>query len=115
MLSKMSSAPGNVGFDPLWVSSMLPDEVISALSDALLQNAMVVRIDLFFSLALLQGWFKFLQEAEIKHSRVAMLAAAGAIGQDLFTLPGISAVIGDGEFVSEAEQQNFIYLLSSLS
>jgi hypothetical protein len=69
MLSKMSTAPGNVGFDPLWVSSMLPDD----------------------------GWFKFLQEAEIKHSRVAMLAAAGAIAQDLFTFPGVTSVIGNAK------------------
>jgi len=30
---------------------------------------------------------KFLQEAEIKHGRTAMLAAAGAIAQDLFHFP----------------------------
>lgn len=30
---------------------------------------------------------KFLREAEIKHGRVAMLAAAGAIAQDFFTIP----------------------------
>jgi len=61
------SVPGDVGFDPLWVSSMLPDA----------------------------GWYKFLQEAEIKHSRVAMLAAAGAIAQDLFTFPGTVQTFGN--------------------
>ena len=30
---------------------------------------------------------KFLREAELKHSRVAMLAAAGSIAQDLFHFP----------------------------
>jgi len=61
------TAVGDIGFDPLWVSSMLPDE----------------------------GYFKFLQEAEIKHGRVAMLAAAGAIAQDLFTFPGTVATFGN--------------------
>jgi len=35
---------------------------------------------------------KWLREAEIKHCRVAMLAAAGCIAQDLFTFPGASTV-----------------------
>jgi len=38
---------------------------------------------------------KFLQEAEIKHGRTAMLAAAGAIAQDLFHFPGVDSIIGD--------------------
>ena len=54
------SMPGDVGFDPLWVSSMLPDK----------------------------GWLPWLREAEIKHGRVAMLAAAGAIVQDVFQFKG---------------------------
>ena len=40
---------------------------------------------------------KFLQEAEIKHGRVAMLAAAGAIAQDLFLFPGVSSVVGSAK------------------
>jgi len=64
--------PGDVGFDPLWVSSMLPDK----------------------------GWFLFLQEAEIKHGRVAMLAAAGAIAQDIGTFPGVTSVIGNVKMTS---------------
>jgi len=40
---------------------------------------------------------KFLREAEIKHGRVAMLAAAGAIAQDFFTIPGMKDVIGDAK------------------
>jgi len=63
---------GYVGFDPLWVSSMLPDK----------------------------GYVKFLQEAEIKHGRVAMLAAAGAIVQDIFTFPGVTSVIGNVKMTS---------------
>ncbi|KAJ1475474.1 light harvesting complex protein 10 precursor [Baffinella frigidus] len=54
------SMAGDVGFDPLWVSSMLPDA----------------------------GWLPWLREAEIKHGRVAMLAATGAIVQDLFQFKG---------------------------
>mmetsp|Transcript_46557 Transcript_46557/g.72862 ORF Transcript_46557/g.72862 Transcript_46557/m.72862 type:complete len:256 (-) Transcript_46557:62-829(-) len=60
---------GDVGFDPLWVSSMLPEA----------------------------GWLKFLREAELKHGRVAMLAAAGAIAQDLFQFPGVTSVIGNAK------------------
>jgi hypothetical protein len=30
---------------------------------------------------------KFLREAELKHCRLAMLAAAGSIAQDIFTFP----------------------------
>mmetsp|Transcript_22194 Transcript_22194/g.52536 ORF Transcript_22194/g.52536 Transcript_22194/m.52536 type:complete len:217 (-) Transcript_22194:64-714(-) len=37
---------------------------------------------------------KFLQESEIKHCRIAMLAAAGSIAQDIFTFPGVSKVVG---------------------
>nr|7Y7B_c Chain c, ACPI-9 [Chroomonas placoidea] len=66
------SVPGDVGFDPLWVSSMLPDK----------------------------GWYLFLQEAEIKHGRVAMLAAAGAIVQDIFTFPGVTDTIGNVKMTS---------------
>ena len=33
------------------------------------------------------GDVKFLREAEVKHGRVAMLAAAGAIAQDLYHFP----------------------------
>ena len=54
------SMPGDVGFDPLWVSSMLPDK----------------------------GWLPWLREAEIKHGRVAMLAATGMIVQDIAVIPG---------------------------
>nr|CAM33413.1 light harvesting complex protein 10 precursor [Guillardia theta] len=63
---------GDVGFDPLWVSSMLPDA----------------------------GWIKFLREAELKHGRVAMLAATGAIVQDIFTFPGVDKVIGAAKMTS---------------
>nr|7Y7B_5 Chain 5, ACPI-5 [Chroomonas placoidea]7Y8A_5 Chain 5, ACPI-5 [Chroomonas placoidea] len=40
---------------------------------------------------------KFLREAELKHGRAAMLAAAGAIAQDIFTFPGVTSVIGDAK------------------
>jgi light-harvesting complex I chlorophyll a/b binding protein 4 len=40
---------------------------------------------------------KYLQEAEIKHGRAAMLAAAGAIAQDLYHFPGVDSVIGDAK------------------
>jgi len=60
------SMVGDVGFDPLWVSSALPDA----------------------------GWIKYLREAEIKHGRVAMLAAAGAIAQDLFQFKGTDTLVG---------------------
>jgi hypothetical protein len=49
------SMVGDVGFDPLGISTL--------------------------------GDIKFLREAEIKHGRVAMLAAAGAIAQDIFKFP----------------------------
>ena len=55
------SIPGDAGFDPLWVTSMLPDK----------------------------GWVKYLQEAEIKHGRIAMLAVVGAIVQDVYRFPGV--------------------------
>ncbi|KAJ1473803.1 light harvesting protein 5 [Baffinella frigidus] len=35
---------------------------------------------------------KWLREAELKHCRVAMLAAAGAMAQDVFQFPGASTV-----------------------
>ena len=69
---------GYAGFDPLWVSSMLPDK----------------------------GYVKFLQEAEIKHGRVAMLAAAGAIVQDIFTFPGVTSVIGNGDHPYHSSRTN---------
>jgi hypothetical protein len=37
---------------------------------------------------------KFLREAELKHGRVAMLAAAGSMAQDIFTFPGVNGVVG---------------------
>lgn len=40
---------------------------------------------------------KFLREAELKHGRTAMLAAAGAIAQDLFTFPQFKAIVGDAK------------------
>ncbi len=43
------------------------------------------------------GDIKFLQEAEIKHCRIAMLAAAGSIAQDIFTFPGVSKVVGSAK------------------
>ncbi len=60
------SMEGDVGFDPLWVSSALPDK----------------------------GWIKYLREAELKHGRVAMLAAAGAIAQDLVQFKGTDTLVG---------------------
>ena len=57
---------GDVGFDPLWVSSMLPDA----------------------------GWLPWLREAELKHGRVAMLAATGAIVQDLVQFKGTETLTG---------------------
>uniref|UniRef100_A0A7S0XZU9 Plastid light harvesting protein n=1 Tax=Hemiselmis andersenii TaxID=464988 RepID=A0A7S0XZU9_HEMAN len=43
---------------------------------------------------------KFLREAEIKHGRVAMLAAAGAIFQDLATDPGYTAMAGGAKMTA---------------
>ena len=37
------------------------------------------------------GNIAFLREAEVKHGRVAMLAAGGAIAQDLFQFPVFTA------------------------
>ncbi|EKX46165.1 light-harvesting Chl a protein 7 [Guillardia theta CCMP2712] len=53
---------GDVGFDPLGLSSVAD--------------------------------VRFLAEAELKHCRLAMLAALGAIVQDIFTFPGVSKVVG---------------------
>jgi hypothetical protein len=64
--------PGDSGFDPLWVTSMLPDK----------------------------GWVKFLQEAEIKHGRIAMLAVAGAIVQDVYRFPGVDSVVGTAKLTA---------------
>jgi hypothetical protein len=64
--------PGDSGFDPLWVTSMLPDK----------------------------GWVKFLQEAEIKHGRIAMLAVAGAIVQDVYRFPGVDRSVISQMFFS---------------
>lgn len=64
--------PGDSGFDPLWVTSMLPDK----------------------------GWVKYLQEAEIKHCRIAMLAVVGAIVQDVYRFPGVDSVIGDAKLTA---------------
>lgn len=36
---------------------------------------------------------KFLREAELKHGRIAMLAAAGSMAQDIFTFPGVEKVV----------------------
>jgi hypothetical protein len=60
------SMEGDVGFDPLWVSSALPDK----------------------------GWIKYLREAELKHGRVAMLAAAGSMFQDIAVDPSYKALVG---------------------
>jgi hypothetical protein len=62
----LDGSEGDVGFDPLWVSSALPDK----------------------------GWIKYLREAELKHGRVAMLAATGAIVQDLFQFKGTDTLVG---------------------
>eukprot|EP00284_Hemiselmis_tepida_P011575 CAMPEP_0174926150 /NCGR_PEP_ID=MMETSP1355-20121228/9999_1 /TAXON_ID=464990 /ORGANISM="Hemiselmis tepida, Strain CCMP443" /LENGTH=224 /DNA_ID=CAMNT_0016172167 /DNA_START=23 /DNA_END=697 /DNA_ORIENTATION=+ len=43
---------------------------------------------------------KFLREAELKHCRVAMLATAGAIAQDLFSFPGAKDVLGDAKMTA---------------
>jgi len=43
---------------------------------------------------------RFLREAEIKHGRVAMLAAAGAIFQDLATDPGYTALAGGAKMTA---------------
>lgn len=43
---------------------------------------------------------KFLREAEIKHGRIAMLAAAGSIAQDIFTFPAFSAVAGGAKMTA---------------
>jgi len=66
------SMPGDAGFDPLWVTSMLPDK----------------------------GWVKFLQEAEIKHGRIAMLAVTGAIVQDVVRFPGVDGVMGSAKLTA---------------
>lgn len=63
------SMAGDVGFDPLWVSSALPDA----------------------------GWIKYLREAELKHGRVAMLAAAGAIAQDIGQFQGTDKLVGSAK------------------
>mmetsp|Transcript_14016 Transcript_14016/g.21812 ORF Transcript_14016/g.21812 Transcript_14016/m.21812 type:complete len:245 (-) Transcript_14016:76-810(-) len=42
---------------------------------------------------------KLLRESELKHGRAAMLAAAGAIAQDLFTFPGVDKVIGKAKMI----------------
>ena len=63
------SMEGDVGFDPLWVSSALPDK----------------------------GWIKYLREAELKHGRVAMLAATGAIFQDLVQFQGTDTLVGSAK------------------
>jgi light-harvesting complex I chlorophyll a/b binding protein 4 len=60
---------GDVGFDPLWISSALPDA----------------------------GWIKYLREAEIKHGRVAMLAATGAIFQDMVQFQGTETLVGSAK------------------
>jgi len=60
------SMAGDVGFDPLWISTAMPDA----------------------------GWIKYLREAELKHGRVAMLAATGAIAQDLFQFKGTDTLVG---------------------
>lgn len=46
------------------------------------------------------GDIKFLREAELKHCRLAMLAAAGSIAQDLYTFPGVTKVIGDAKMTA---------------
>ena len=57
----LDGSEGDVGFDPLWVSSALPDK----------------------------GWIKYLREAELKHGRIAMLATVGWICTSLgIHLPG---------------------------
>nr|7Y7B_1 Chain 1, ACPI-1 [Chroomonas placoidea]7Y8A_1 Chain 1, ACPI-1 [Chroomonas placoidea] len=43
---------------------------------------------------------RFLREAELKHCRVAMLAAAGAIAQDAFTFPGTVETFGTGKMTA---------------
>nr|7Y7B_6 Chain 6, ACPI-6 [Chroomonas placoidea]7Y8A_6 Chain 6, ACPI-6 [Chroomonas placoidea] len=62
------SMVGDVGFDPLGLSSV--------------------------------GDIKFLREAELKHCRLAMLAAAGSMAQDLYTFPGVDKVIGDAKMTA---------------
>merc|ERR1719163_1492317 len=42
----------------------------------------------------------FLREAELKHCRIAMLAAAGSIAQDLFTFPGVTKVTGGAKLTA---------------
>merc|ERR1711998_497745 len=46
------------------------------------------------------GDIKFLREAELKHCRIAMLAAAGSIAQDLFTFPGVTKVTGGAKLTA---------------
>ncbi|EKX48559.1 Light-harvesting Chl a protein 5 [Guillardia theta CCMP2712] len=50
--------------------------------------------DVGFDPLTISGWLdiKWLREAELKHCRVAMLAVAGCIAQDLFRFPGAETV-----------------------
>ena len=43
---------------------------------------------------------KFLQEAEIKHSRLAMLAVLGSIVQDIAVDPGYSKIVGGAKLTA---------------
>eukprot|EP00286_Rhodomonas_abbreviata_P011882 CAMPEP_0181326826 /NCGR_PEP_ID=MMETSP1101-20121128/21731_1 /TAXON_ID=46948 /ORGANISM="Rhodomonas abbreviata, Strain Caron Lab Isolate" /LENGTH=225 /DNA_ID=CAMNT_0023435357 /DNA_START=28 /DNA_END=705 /DNA_ORIENTATION=- len=54
--------------------------------------------DVGFDPLTISAWMdiKWLREAELKHGRVAMLAAAGCIAQDMFTFPGVTQVYSSG-------------------
>jgi hypothetical protein len=46
------------------------------------------------------GDVRFLQEAEIKHCRLAMLAVLGSVVQDVYTFPGVTKVTGGAKLTA---------------